>query len=121
MGAHQRRKGANAERELCALLAEEFGIKVQRNLGQARDGGSDIPIPGFLIESKRPARVAVLYPAMEQAIAGLRPIKHPQARQTPCVALRADGKEWLVVMRFKDWCRLAREEVASASVPVVEE
>lgn len=121
MGAGQRRRGNDGEREVCALLAGEFGISVRRTLGQARDGGTDISIPGFLIEVKRRKRVALLYEALQQAVGALKPVKHPQARQTPCVALRADGEGWLVVMRLNDWCRLAREEVASASVPVVEE
>ena len=54
MSASQRNKGAAAERELCALLSEELGITVRRNVDQARSGGADcVEIRGFAIEIKR--------------------------------------------------------------------
>ena len=33
------------------------------------------------------------------------------AYHIPTVALRADGKRWLVVMYLDDWIRIAREEI----------
>lgn len=54
MGKMQRDKGARAERELFALLSDELGTIVQRNLVQTRDSGADsLSIPGFAIEVKR--------------------------------------------------------------------
>lgn len=54
MAKMQRDKGARAERELFALLSDELGTIVQRNLVQTRDSGADsLSIPGFAIEVKR--------------------------------------------------------------------
>jgi len=55
----QRRKGQAAERELCALLSEELGLTVRRNVDQARAGGADIlELPGFALEVKRQERLS---------------------------------------------------------------
>lgn len=54
MSASQRRKGAQAERELFRLLSDELGRAVSRNLTQTRGGGADcIDLPGWAIECKR--------------------------------------------------------------------
>jgi Holliday junction resolvase len=54
MGTMQRSKGARAERELCAMLEAELGLKVRRNVDQARVGGADcVQVQGFAIEIKR--------------------------------------------------------------------
>lgn len=54
MAKMQREKGARGERELFALLSEQLGVVVQRNLVQTRDSGCDsLSIPGFSIEVKR--------------------------------------------------------------------
>jgi hypothetical protein len=54
MAKMQRDKGARGERELFALLSEQLGTVVRRNLGQTRDSGADsLSIPGFAIEVKR--------------------------------------------------------------------
>lgn len=104
MSGHSRRKGANGERELCAILSAEFGQVIKRKLGQARDAGFDADIPGFNVECKRRMRVANLYEWMKQADTG--------NGKRPVVMLRADGKEWLAVVRLSDFCVLAREEIA---------
>ena len=44
MSKASRDKGAQGEREVCALLSEELGINAQRQLDQSRDGGADIII-----------------------------------------------------------------------------
>ncbi|MDD2748732.1 MAG: hypothetical protein PHX24_01475 [Acidithiobacillus sp.] len=54
MAKMQRDKGARGERELFALLSDELGTLVQRNLVQTRDSGADsLSIPGFALEVKR--------------------------------------------------------------------
>ena len=54
MSASQRNKGATAERELFALLTEQLGVSVTRNLTQTRGGGADaLDVPGWAIECKR--------------------------------------------------------------------
>jgi hypothetical protein len=114
MSASQRTKGQCAEREVCALLNDAFGTNVKRILTQTREGGHDIDLPPFRIEVKRRKRVALLYEAMAQASGVIfEDVAAPTAyTMSPVVALRADGKEWLVVMKLPDWIKLAREEIA---------
>src|SRR5271165_3464330 len=101
-GKGNRRRGQVGERELCALLSDAFGQVVKRKLGQARDSGHDIDLPPFRIEVKRRKRIANLYEWIMQA-------RHPDKSDpfgwhgVPIVALRADGKDWLVVMQMHDF------------------
>lgn len=106
MSASQRRKGASGERELAGILADALGIPVKRKLGQARDSGHDIDLPGFSVEVKRRQRIALLYEALAQAMGG---------NATPALMLRADGKDWLVVLHLPDFIKLAREEIVKCS------
>ena len=54
MSASQRNKGSRGERELFALLTEQLGVTVTRNLSQTRAGGADaLDVPGWSIECKR--------------------------------------------------------------------
>ena len=54
MSAMQRRKGAQAEREVLKLLGEELGQMLTRNLTQTREGGADcLAVQGWAIEVKR--------------------------------------------------------------------
>jgi hypothetical protein len=106
MGKSQRRKGASGERELAGMLTDSLGIPVKRKLGQARDSGHDIDLPGFSVEVKRRQRVALLYEALAQAMGH---------STTPCLMLRADGKDWLVVLHLPDFIKLAREEIVKCS------
>jgi predicted transcriptional regulator len=122
VSAAQRRKGAGGERELCSRLADALGRIVKRKLGQARDSGHDIDLPPFQIECKRRKRIAGLYEWMEQASFGrlttaqeIGPGVPGPIFPKPVVMLRADDREWLVVMRLPDWITLAREEIASVS------
>ena len=84
----QRRKGANGENEVCALLTDALGLptKLKRRLGQARDGEHDIDLPPLRIEVKRRARIANLYEWIDQCSTG----SHPG--DIPVVMLRADTK-----------------------------
>ena len=105
-GRRNRQRGQEGEREACRLLAEEFGLVVRRRLGQERDSGHDLSLPGFAVEVKRRRRIAGLYQWLAQADCGAG---------SPLLLMRADGQEWLVTMRFSDWRRLAREEIAAAA------
>lgn len=97
MGKSQRQKGAAGEREWTKMLSAT-GVPAKRALGQARDGGGDVPAAPFLWEVKRHARFAV-YEHVDQAAAAM-----PQYEgcTIPAVALRGDNREWLVVMRASD-------------------
>jgi Holliday junction resolvase len=104
VSASQRRKGANGENELARILSDHFGRVVKRTLGQARDGGHDIETPPFRWEVKRRKAIAV-YDFIEQAAEAC------QDGATPVVAMRADGKGWLVLMRLEDALPLIRGEL----------
>lgn len=105
MSKSQRVKGATGERELANLLSDALGFIVKRTLGQARDGGHDIETGRFLWEVKRRKRLAV-YEFMEQVDAACE-----NTQNTPVVAMRADGKGWLVMMRLEDIIPLIRNEL----------
>lgn len=54
MSASQRRKGAEAERQLAKLLADELGVEVVRNTDPRHVSKGDIlAVPGYSIECKR--------------------------------------------------------------------
>jgi hypothetical protein len=113
MGRSQRRKGANGERELCALLSDELGRVVQRRLGQAREGGADVlDLPPFVLEVKRRGRIGSTSGSphrwMDQAI------KATPRGHVPVVAFRADGEQWLVAFRLADAVQLMREQLLPA-------
>lgn len=60
MSASQRNKGAAGERELFALLTEQLGVTVTRNLTQTRGGGADaLDVPGWAIECKRQEALSI--------------------------------------------------------------
>ena len=67
MGARQRRKGGDGERELVRHLQDLLGRPVERNLNQPRVGGGDILLPGWSIQAKR-AKAATLGPWWAQAV-----------------------------------------------------
>lgn len=53
-GRRSRNKGARGEREFLALLGEELGGMLTRNLQQTREGGADcLCVKGWAIEVKR--------------------------------------------------------------------
>lgn len=100
-GRNNRRRGQAGERELANRLTDELGLTVKRKLGQERDSGNDLDVPGFTIEVKRRKRVNGLYDWLKQA----------QNGPNPTVMVRADGEGWLAVMPLETWIKLAREEI----------
>ena len=98
MSKYQRTKGAAGEREFCKMLADCGFPDPKRLLGQARDGGGDIPTPPILWEVKRRQKLST-YGFVRQAEAALP--AQPKC-SIPAVAMRADGEDWLVVMRAQD-------------------
>lgn len=110
MSKSQRTKGAAGEREFCKLLAEHGFQDPKRLLGQARDGGGDIPTPPLLWEVKRRHKIAV-YEFMRQVVDAI-PNRKERDCSVPVVALRADGEEWLVLMRASDVLPLLKEKIA---------
>lgn len=98
-----RARGQRGEREACQVLNDEFGTAVKRNLGQEREGGTDIHLGPFAIEVKRRRKIAGVYDWLDQAA---------QAESKyPVAMVRADDKPWVVVMDFTTFARLARGEL----------
>ncbi len=124
MGAAQRRKGANGERELANLLADELGFDVVRNLEQVRSGGCDlIGIEPFAIEVKRCERLALTAwwsQACDQAdtripVLAYRQSRHPWLFRLP-LEFVIDGSifgPWhrrpVCELMIEGFCLLARE------------
>ena len=87
MGASQRTKGANGEREVVRILRESLGPGITRNWqAQSAVGGCDLcGIPGWAIEIKRAKQAdtgAWWRQTLEQAIA---------AKRKPLLLFRIDG------------------------------
>lgn len=80
------------------MVAAAGATNAQRALGQARDGGGDVPTPPYLWEVKRRQRVSI-YEHVDQAIAAM---SQYEGCTVPALAIRADNREWLVVMRATD-------------------
>lgn len=91
-GARSRRKGADGEREVCALLRENLGGSFARNLDQTRDGGGDVMCGVYLIEVKRVQKASVAA-WWKQAVASAK-----RKGMVPCLWYRADRKPWRVVL-----------------------
>jgi Holliday junction resolvase len=104
MGRSERRKGAEAERELAQILSDELGFVVKRKLGQARDSGDDIQVGKFRIEAKR--RETLALPAWCRQIE-----EHCQPGEVPVVAYRTNGQPWRIVLKLEDFLPLMRGEL----------
>lgn len=96
MPKSERRKGAAAERELAALLADQLGEMVKRRLGASRDGGHDLDggilLDGIALEVKRqerPSLAAWWSQACDQA---------KRASKVPVLAYRASRRPWRFVV-----------------------
>ena len=117
MGKLQRDRGAIFEREICKRLGEEFGFRITRKLGQARDGGDDIEVGPFMIECKRRKGIAVYeWLAQVQLAADVRGGATGHT-PTPIVIARADGEPAIVIMSLDDFIPLMRGELGNASPP----
>lgn len=93
MSAAQRNKGSRGERELFALLSEQLGVTVTRNLSQTRGGGADaLDVPGWAIECKRQEAVSIASwwtQALRQA---------KQTGRKPALFYRQSRKPWRAVL-----------------------
>ena len=112
MGASERRKGADGEREFFQQLNDWLGHNfVRRNLEQSRSGGSDSIGSGpFSIEVKRQEapRIGQWWRQTEMQAGKLGKI--------PVLAFRQNRGEWrvLVGMNVADFAEYAREAIFAA-------
>ena len=92
MGASQRRKGQQGEREFARSLREQGGPFIARNLNQSAVGGADfVTLEPWCIECKRQERMALgawWVQACEQTPAGYY----------PALAYRASRQPWRIVV-----------------------
>ncbi|WP_295457504.1 restriction endonuclease [uncultured Thiodictyon sp.] len=103
----QRTKGATAERELAALIFDELGVKLVRNLDQSRRGGHDLivtddetgPVAASLaryaLEVKRHAATP---PGSVRAWWGQAESQAARVGLVPALAYRADRGAWRFVL-----------------------
>ena len=119
MSASQRTKGATYEREVCDAFTTLLGRKVQRNIGQARDGGNDIDIGPLVVECKRRKTLGTVYGWLQQAIDATRGRTYRKtaydprtggdtydAPWIPVVVARQDAGESIVILRLTDFLTL---------------
>ncbi len=97
MSASQRRKGAQAEREVLKLLGEELGQALKRNLTQTREGGADcLCVWGWAIEIKR--QEALSRPSWwRQAVA-----QAEKVGQEPMLLYRRSREAWTAWIHTRD-------------------
>jgi hypothetical protein len=97
----QRTKGAVYEREVCARLSKAAGRKIQRNIGQARDGGTDIPFGNFLIECKRRKALGTIEKWLKQATDAAT-----TGEQIPVVVARSDAGQSMAFLSLENFLLL---------------
>jgi hypothetical protein len=102
MSKSQRNKGAGYEREVCDVFSVATGRKVQRHIGQSRDGGNDITVGKLILECKRRKTLGTVEGWLQQAEA---------AKVSAVVVARSDGGESLAIMSLADFLRLIDRSV----------
>ena len=119
MGALQRIRGIEYEREVAKELTRLLGLEFKRVLGQARDGGGDVTAEGLdvLFECKRRRTLKGVYEWMAQAVMSAA-LQHGHVRSfrfpIPAVVFRADDEESLVMFRLKDLALVVAEMLGDA-------
>lgn len=123
MGKMQRTKGASYEREVCDAFGAALGVKVQRMIGQARDGGADIlDVKPLVIEAKRRKTLGTVMGWLSQCMAAafgrcscavdggicdtcsyILTAGGAPVRKVPIVVAREDQGESIVIMRLIDF------------------
>ena len=103
-GRMARNKGAQGERELAGILADELGVEIKRKLGQARDGGDDIQVDHYRLEVKRREALR-MDDWCEQIEAAAGP------GEWPVVVYRRNGQPWRAVVPLALLIKAMREKL----------
>lgn len=103
-GRMARNKGAAGERELAQILTDCLGVKIQRKLGQARDGGDDIQIGKYRIEVKRRETLSIDAWCKQVEDAA-------EYDEVPVLAYRRNGQPWRVVVPLEWFMKQVREDI----------
>lgn len=121
MGKLAKQRGSTFEREVVSDLARGLGRHVERNLGQARDGGDDITLPRaapgelpgkFRIECKRRRSLGCeeFMRQAEAAAAG-------NPSDVPVVIMRGDGCKSLALVRLEHFLPMLAVAVKPCDSP----
>lgn len=106
MSKSQRTKGATYEREVCDVFTGITGRKIQRHIGQARDGGNDVTVGRLVIEAKRRKTLGGIEKWLLQA-----KVATVSAEQVPVVVTRSDGGESIAILSLADFLRIIDRSV----------
>lgn len=105
MSINSRTKDAAGERDFAQALLDELGVKLERNLQQARNGGHDLIVVGNCPIAQRLNRYAIEVKRYRQPTDGLISDWWHQACQqakeinrTPLVAFRGDRQPWRIIV-----------------------
>lgn len=100
MGKSQRTKGAVYEREVCDVLTQKTGRKIQRHIGQARDGGNDITVGSLVVECKRRKTLGTVESWLQQAKDAQTALAADDVRDPyfTVVIARSDGGKSMAIM-----------------------
>lgn len=102
-GRSSQRKGAQAERELAALLSE-YGFNTKRGGTSFGTIPDIIGLPDIHVEVKRVERLNISE-AMQQSIKDAARFKDG----FPALFHRKNREPWLVTMRLEDWMQLYKK------------
>lgn len=102
---NSKRKGSEAEREICAILTDAGFANAHRNdqryvSGYANPDIDADGLEGYHIEVKRVERLNVPE-AMKQA-------RRDALERAPVVIHRRSREQWLVTMTLDDWMKLVK-------------
>jgi hypothetical protein len=97
---NSRTKGAVAEREIFNILSDCLGVKVERNLVQTREGGSDTVVGDWAIEVKRQETLSVAAWWVQAEIQAKR------VNKKPMLIYRKSRMPWRVIVSAQDFVGL---------------
>lgn len=98
MAINSRAKGASAEREVAALIHEELGIRLNRNLEQYRsDEQGDLNgLPGWTVEVKHYAKANDFKPEWWKQVS----VAADRNKEMPALFWRGNRQAWRVTVRL---------------------
>lgn len=115
MGKSQRTKGATYEREVRDAFNKALGTNFQRNIGQARDGGCDIPIGPFAVEAKRRKTLTTIEGWLQQSKTAAINLS---SEHMPIVVTRSDGGRSMALLDLDDFLKILLPYWRSSTMPV---
>lgn len=110
MPINSRTKGAAGERDFAKALLDELGVKLERNLQQARNGGHDLIVVGDCPIAQRLNRYAIEVKRYRQPTDGLisdwwqqTTRQAEECGKSPLLAYRGDKRKWRVIISMREF------------------